>query len=60
MELKGMEKIALDAGAIGSLGLVFANVLPVVASAFTVIWMGIRIYETDTVQRFIKRRKSRG
>jgi len=27
--------------------------LPPVASLFTIIWMGIRIYESDTVQQLI-------
>lgn len=29
------------------------NVLPSVAAIFTIIWTGIRIYETDTVQRWL-------
>ena len=31
--------------------------LPAVAAAFTIIWTAIRIYETKTVQEFIRRRK---
>ena len=27
-----------------------ADVLPSIAAVFTIIWTGIRIYETDTVQ----------
>ena len=34
-----------------------ANVLPAVAALFTIIWTGIRIYETDTVQSIIKKIK---
>ena len=30
-----------------------AGLLPAVAALFTIIWTGIRIYETDTVQRWI-------
>lgn len=30
-----------------------ANVLPAVAALFTIIWTGIRIYETDTVQKLL-------
>ena len=30
-----------------------ANVLPAVAAIFTIIWTGIRIYETDTVQKLL-------
>ena len=29
------------------------NVLPSVAAIFTIIWTGIRIYETDTVKRWL-------
>ena len=30
-----------------------ANVLPAIAAIFTIIWTGIRIYETDTVQKLL-------
>lgn len=30
-----------------------AGLLPAVAALFTIIWTGIRIYETDTVQRWM-------
>lgn len=33
------------------------NVLPAVAAIFTIIWTGIRIYETDTVQNLIRRKR---
>ena len=29
--------------------------LPPVASLFTIIWLGLRIYESDTVQKITKR-----
>jgi hypothetical protein len=31
--------------------------LPAIAALFTIVWTGIRIYETKTVQTWIKRRK---
>ena len=31
------------------------NFLPAVAAIFTIIWTGIRIYETDTVQRWLRK-----
>lgn len=34
-----------------------AGVLPSIAAIFTILWTGIRIYETDTVQSFINREK---
>jgi hypothetical protein len=33
------------------------EMLPSVAALFTVIWTGIRIWETDTVQRIIGRKE---
>ena len=33
------------------------DVLPAVAALFTIIWTGIRIYETGTVQSWINRAK---
>jgi len=33
-----------------------ANVLPSIAAIFTIIWTGIRIYETDTVQLLLGRK----
>lgn len=29
------------------------KVLPAIAALFTIIWTGIRIYETDTVQQLL-------
>jgi hypothetical protein len=29
------------------------NMLPAVAALFTIIWTGIRIYESDTVQKLL-------
>jgi hypothetical protein len=34
--------------------------MPSLAALFTIIWTAIRIYETDTVQGWIKRRKDWG
>ena len=31
--------------------------LPAIAALFTIVWTGIRIYETKTVQTWVKRRK---
>jgi hypothetical protein len=33
------------------------NILPAVAALFTIVWTGIRIYETKTVQGWINRAK---
>jgi hypothetical protein len=33
------------------------DILPAVAALFTIVWTGIRIYETKTVQNWIKNAK---
>ena len=33
------------------------SILPVLASLFTIIWMGIRIWETKTVQKLFNKNK---
>lgn len=33
-----------------------ADMLPSIAAAFTILWTGIRIWETDTVQRLLGRK----
>ena len=37
------------------LGTIF-DMLPAVAALFTIIWTAIRIYETETVQRWIRKK----
>ena len=32
------------------------EMLPSIAALFTIVWTGIRIYETDTVQRLLGRK----
>jgi hypothetical protein len=34
-----------------------AEVLPAIAALFTIIWTGFRIYELDTIQNWLKRKK---
>jgi hypothetical protein len=33
-----------------------ADILPAVAALFTIIWTGFRIYETETVKSWLKRK----
>jgi hypothetical protein len=33
------------------------NMLPAVAALFTILWTGIRIYESETVQKLLGRNK---
>lgn len=34
-----------------------AEILPAIAALFTIIWTGFRIYELNTVQNWLKRKK---
>jgi len=45
--------IDIAAGATGIM--TWANILPNIAAIFTIAWLGIRIYESDTSQKLIKR-----
>jgi hypothetical protein len=35
-----------------------ADMLPAIAAVFTIVWTGIRIYETKTVQGWIGKKKA--
>ena len=47
-------KTAVDALSFMTVLGTLMDVLPAVAALFTIIWTGIRIYETETVQKFIR------
>lgn len=50
---------AMQIGDVLSMGVLigyFFAALPAIATLLTVIWTAIRIYETDTVQRWLKRK----
>ena len=36
-----------------------AEVLPAIAALFTIVWTGLRIYETKTVQKLLGKTKSK-
>ena len=48
-------KTAGDVVSVGTLAGYFAGLLPHVATLLTVIWLALRIYETDTVQQTIRK-----
>lgn len=54
-ELVDQIKPVGDVISIGALLGYVAQLLPMMATLLTVIWMAIRIYETDTVQSWLKR-----
>jgi hypothetical protein len=47
-------KTAVDALSVMTVLGTLMDVLPAIAALFTIIWTGIRIYETETVQKFIR------
>jgi hypothetical protein len=48
-------KIILDVASVGAVFATLAGWLPVIAAAASLVWTLIRIYETKTVQGWIKR-----
>lgn len=50
-------KSAVDAGSIGTLLATIAGWLPHVAALFTIVWTGVRIYESKTCQRLLGRKE---
>lgn len=56
-ELSEGGKALGDVVSISALLGVLISALPDVATALTVLWMVLRIYETDTVQRLLGKRK---
>lgn len=50
------ERWALDALSITTVLGTLTNMLPAIAALVTIIWTGIRIWETDTVQKLFKRK----
>ncbi len=49
-------KTLLDAVSLVTVVGTIMEMLPAVAAVFTIIWTGIRIYETDTVQKLMGKR----
>jgi hypothetical protein len=54
---KGPVQTAVDGLSIGTAIASLAGWLPAIAAGFTIVWTAIRIFETDTVQKFFKRKQ---
>jgi len=50
-------KHVLDGASILTVVGTLVEFLPAVSALLTVVWMSIRIYETDTVQKLVHRKK---
>ncbi len=44
-------KYTVDALSVATVVGALTNMLPEIAALFTIVWTGIRIYETDTIQK---------
>jgi hypothetical protein len=56
-ELSEGTKHAVDALSVVTVVGTLVEFLPSIAALFTIVWTGIRIWETDTVQKFLGRKK---
>ncbi len=50
-------KTLVDTASVATVVGTLAGVLPAIAAIFTIVWTAIRIYESRTLQDFLKRRK---
>ena len=50
-------KHVVDALSVATVLGTLANILPSIAALFTIVWTGFRIYELDTVQKWLNRKK---
>jgi hypothetical protein len=50
-------KEVVDIAAASTAVMTLAAWLPPIASLFTIVWLGIRIYESDTIQQLVHKGK---
>jgi hypothetical protein len=56
-DLSESTKTAMDAASVVTVLGTLVEMLPSIAAAFTIVWTGIRIWETDTVRSWTGRGK---
>lgn len=56
-DISNTDKHLLDILSIGTAVATLTNHLPSIAAILTIIWTGIRIFETETVQGWLGRKK---
>lgn len=56
-QLGEVMKAMMDIVSVGTVVAWITGALPAIATSLTIIWTGLRIYETDTVQRWLAKRK---
>ena len=52
-------KTVVDAFAVGGTVGTLVGWLPPIASMLTIVWLGLRIWESETVQTFVKKQNDR-
>jgi hypothetical protein len=58
MSMQEGTKQVLDSVSIVTVVGTLADILPAVAALFTIVWTALRIWETDTVQKFLGKNKN--
>lgn len=58
-EAQETAKHVVDALSIGTVVATLAGVLPSIAAIFTIVWTVIRIYETETVQKLLRKKRKK-
>lgn len=58
--MQPQEKVFMDVAAVGTTLGSLGEWLPPIASLFTIVWMGIRIFETPTVQSLLGKETTNG
>jgi len=56
-DIDGTAKHVLDALSVVTVVGTLVNILPSIAALFTIVWTGIRIWETQTVQGLLSRER---
>lgn len=58
MSMQEGTKQVLDSVSIVTVVGTLADILPAIAALFTIVWTAVRIYETDTVQKLLGKKKN--
>ena len=56
MSMQEGTKQVLDSVSIVTVVGTLADILPAIAALFTIIWTAVRIYETETVQKLLRKK----
>lgn len=57
MDMDPADRTFIDVISVGTMLGALMDILPAIAAIFTIVWTGIRIYETQTVQKLVGRGK---